>query len=233
MKAFLLAAGLGTRLWPITETIPKCMVPIGGRPLLDIWRDSLAVAGVDEVLINLHHRAEVIWNHVQEWRGPPMVRMVYEQELLGSAGTLVKNKGWVDAEEMILVCNADNLTNFDLRSLIDAHRKSGAIATLTLFHAERPSECGVVEIDDSGRMIAFSEKPDEPTGDLANAGIYAFDPCVIDLVLGPPPNDIGYDILPLLVGRAQTVIISDYFRDIGTPEALQRAQHEWAAPARS
>ena len=136
MKAFLLAAGVGSRLRPITDTIPKCMVAIDGRPLIDIWLDAFDAAGVDEVLVNLHHLPDVVRRHLAARTGPPAVRTVFEPELLGSAGTLVANRHWVDGEEMFLACNADNLTDFDLRSLIDEHREHGAVATLTVFHSE-------------------------------------------------------------------------------------------------
>ena len=98
MKAFLLAAGVGSRLKPITDDTPKCMVPIGGRPILDHWFDALADAGVDEVMVNLHHLAETVAEHVETRVRPPVVRLSYEPELLGSAGTLVDNRKWVDAE---------------------------------------------------------------------------------------------------------------------------------------
>src|SRR5262249_3196128 len=133
MKAFLLAAGVGSRLRPLTDTIPKAMLVIDDRPLLDIWLDALDLAGVDEVLINLHHLPDVVRHHVAERSGPPEIRLVFEPELLGSAGTLRSNRSWVRGEELFLACNADNLTDFDLRSLIDAHRSHGSIATLTVF----------------------------------------------------------------------------------------------------
>jgi Nucleoside-diphosphate-sugar pyrophosphorylase involved in lipopolysaccharide biosynthesis/translation initiation factor 2B, gamma/epsilon subunits (eIF-2Bgamma/eIF-2Bepsilon) len=158
MKAFLLAAGIGTRLRPITDSTPKCMLRIGDRPLLDIWLDALAKAGVEEVLVNLHHLAPMVRSHVAGRGGPPSVRMVDEQELLGSAGTLLANRDFVNGEEMFLAVNADNLTDFDLEVLIDAHRDGGAIATLSLFRAPRPSECGIVTVDD-GRVVGYVEKP--------------------------------------------------------------------------
>ncbi len=229
MKAFLLAAGLGTRLHPITDSTPKCMLRIGDRPLLDIWLDALAKAGVHEVLVNLHHLAHVVRAHVAARSGPPTVRMVEEQELLGSAGTLLANRGFVAGEEMFLAVNADNLTDFDLGVLVDAHRDGGAIATLSLFRAPRPSECGVVDVED-GRVVGYVEKPADPPSDLANAGMYAFHPSVLDVIAGPPPKDIGYDLLPQLVGRACAVTIDGcYFIDIGTPAALERARNEWQA----
>ncbi|HEV2068723.1 MAG TPA: nucleotidyltransferase family protein, partial [Acidimicrobiales bacterium] len=135
MKAFLLAAGLGSRLRPLTDRTPKCMLQVGGRPMLDIWIDALGAAGVDEVLINLHHRSEVVLDYLEHRTGGPVTRAVYEPELLGSAGTLVANRDWVDGEELFLACYADSLTDFDLRKLVDAHRAGGTVATLTLFHA--------------------------------------------------------------------------------------------------
>ena len=229
MKAFLLAAGLGTRLRPITDSTPKCMLRIGDRPLLDIWLDALAKAEVHEVLVNLHHLAPAVRSHVAARSAPPAVQMVEEQELLGSAGTLLANRSFVDGEEMFLAVNADNLTDFDLGLLVDAHRDGGAIATLSLFRAPRPAECGVVEVED-GRVVGYIEKPADPPCDLANAGMYAFHPSVLEVIAGPPPKDIGYDLLPRLVGRARAVIIDGcYFIDIGTPAALERARDEWQA----
>jgi mannose-1-phosphate guanylyltransferase len=118
MKAFLLAAGRGTRLRPITDDTPKCMLAIVDRPMLDIWLDALGQAGVDEVLVNVHHLPEAVHHHIEARTPPPITRTVFEPELLGSAGTLLANRDWVDREELFLACYADNLTDFDLRSLI-------------------------------------------------------------------------------------------------------------------
>ncbi len=230
MKAFLLAAGVGSRLRPITDTIPKCMVPIGGQSLLDIWLDAFDRAGVDEVLVNLHHLPDVVRRHLEARSGTPAVRTFFEPELLGSAGTLAANRAWVDGEEMFLACYADNLTDFDLRFLVQAHREHGAMATWAVFHSERPSAGGVVELDASGTVIGFTEKPCEPASDLVNAGMYAFHPGVLDEIAGAP-RDIGYDLLPRLVGRARAIPVAGYFRDIGTIDAYKRAQRDWAVRA--
>jgi mannose-1-phosphate guanylyltransferase len=229
MKAFLLAAGLGTRLRPITDTIPKCMLAIDGRPLLDIWLEAFDRAGIDEVLVNLHHLPDVVRGYLDARAGPPAVRTFFEPELLGSAGTLAANRAWVGSEEMFLACNADNLTDFDLRSLVQAHREHGMIATFTVFRSDRPSAGGVVELDAAGTVTGFEEKPANPVSDLVNAGMYAFHPGLLDEISGPPPRDIGYDLLPRLVGRAKAVLVEGYFRDVGTVDAYQRAQQEWSA----
>ena len=231
MKAFLLAAGLGTRLRPITDTTPKCMLDIGGQPLLVLWLDAFAWAGVDEVLVNLHHLPDVVRRHLDGRTRPPHVRTVFEPHLLGSAGTLVANRHWVEDEDFFLACNADNLTDFDLRSLIDAHRDHGALATLAVFHSPHPWAGGVVELDAAGRVVGFVEKPSRPVCDLTNAGLYAFQPRVLDLISGPLPSDIGFDLLPHLVGRSHAVLVEGYFRDIGTADAYRRAREEWPARA--
>jgi mannose-1-phosphate guanylyltransferase len=232
VKAFLLAGGVGSRLRPITDAIPKCMVAIDGRPLLDIWLDAFATAGVDEVLINLHHLPDMVRNYIGARAGPPAVRTVFEPQLLGSAGTLVANRRWLDRDEMFLACYADNLTDFDLRSLIGEHREYDPIATLAVFHSDNPSAGGVVQVDDSGMVAGFVEKPNEPVSDLVNAGMYALHPRVLEEIEGQLPRDIGYHLLPRLVGRARAIPVGGYFRDIGTVEAYRRAQKEWPARAR-
>jgi mannose-1-phosphate guanylyltransferase len=231
MKAFLLAAGVGSRLRPITGTVPKCLVPVGGRPLLDHWLDALARAGVDEVTVNVHHLARSVSDHVSARVGPPHVRLTYEPELLGSAGTLVDNRRWVDREQTFLVCNADNLTDFDVQSLVAFHQGHDAIATLTAFHTDQPSRAGILEVDDDGWMVGFEEKPSHPVSTLANAGVYAFDPAVLDDAPARRPLDIGYDLIPRLVGRARVLPVTGYFRDIGTVGAYRRALEEWPVTA--
>lgn len=229
MKAVLLAAGIGSRLRPLTDTVPKCMVPVGGQPMLDIWLDAFARAGVAEVLVNLHYLADTVREHLAARSGPPHVRTSYEPELLGSAGTLLANREWLAGEEFFLACNADNLTDFDVAELVKAHRADRPVATLTAFHSPTPSTGGVLDTDADGTVTAFTEKPEHPVSDLVNAGIYAFSPRVLDEIPAERPADIGYHLLPGLVGRARVLPITGYFRDIGTPEAYRSAQEEWTA----
>ena len=227
MKAFLLAAGNGSRLRPLTDHTPKCMVPIGGTPLIDLWLDALGQAGVDEVLVNLHHLSGIVAEHLRQRREPPIVLTAFEPDLLGSAGTLRHRRDWVRDEQFFLAINADNLTDFDLRRLIDFHRAGDSPATLTVFRAEHPSRCGIVELDPHGVVTRFTEKPSEPVSNLANAGLYAFDPRILSEIPDTSPVDIGLGLLPRLVGRARALHLEGYFRDIGTPEAYQQALREW------
>lgn len=134
-------------------------------------------------------------------------------------------------DDLFLACYADNLTDFDLHSLVKAHREHRPAATLTVFHSPNPSAGGVLEVDPGGWVAGFVEKPAEPVSDLVNAGMYAFDPSVLDEIDAIPPRDIGYDLLPRLVGQARAVPVDGYFRDIGTLDAYRRAREEWPARA--
>lgn len=228
MKAFLLAAGLGTRLRPLTDRVPKCLVPVGGRPLLDVWLDSLRATGVDEVLVNLHHLPDRVREHLVTHDGSPRVRTSFEPTLLGSAGTLRANRGFVGDDPVFLAVNGDDLTDFDLRLLTQALEENpGVDAAIAVFRAPRPEACGILEVVD-GLVTSFEEKPASPRSDLANAGLYAFRSSVLDLVPAGAPVDIGTHLLPQLVGRSVAVDIGDAFLlDIGTPESLARAEAEW------
>ena len=235
MKAVLLAAGLGTRLRPLTDTTPKCLVRIGGRTLLDIWLDALRDLGVDEVLVNTHHLEDLVVAHLARRSGGPPVRLLHEERLRGSAGTLRAARSKLEGDPWFLAVNADNLTDYDLADLVTAHTAgdSGCLATLTAFHAPRPSACGILEVDDRGRLVGFEEKPARPRGDLANAGMYVFTREVLDLVDGPEPCDLGTHLMPRLVGHARVVGIGGaYLRDIGTPAALAEARVDWREKAR-
>ena len=228
MKAFLLAAGPGTRLRPLTDHLPKCLVPVGGRPLLDRWLDSLRAAGVDEVLVNLHHLPDVVRGHLVAHGGSPRVRTTFEPTLLGSAGTLRENREFLADDAVFLAVNGDDLTDFDLRLLTRAlDAAPDADAAVAVFHAPRPEACGILEVVD-GIVVSFEEKPVSPRSDLANAGLYAFRTSVLGLVPVGTPVDIGTHLLPRLVGRLVAVDVGHAFLvDIGTPEALARAEAEW------
>jgi len=152
---------------------------------------------------------------------------VHEPDLLGSAGTIRANRGFVDGEPFFLAIYADNLTTFDIGRLVEAHRAAPSLATMAAFHAPRPEQCGIVEVHD-GLVVGFEEKPAHPVSDLANAGLYVFDPAVLDLIEGDPPVDVGRHLLPRLVGRSRVVDVGDaFFIDIGTHEALDHAHRHW------
>ena len=146
-------------------------------------------------------------HHSAERTGPPAVRTSFEPELLGSAGTLLANRDWVAGEDMFLACNADNLTDFDLRSLIEAHRAHGAIATLASSTRPTRRPAGWWKSTPTGTSPASPRSPSTPCPTWSTPGMYAFHPALLDEITGEPPRDIGYDLLPRLVGRAPRVVL--------------------------
>jgi mannose-1-phosphate guanylyltransferase len=232
MKAIILAAGLGTRLRPITLTTPKCLVPINGVPLLELWLRQCERARVDGVLVNTHHLAERVEDFVTARCGIP-VTLAYEPTLLGSAGTIAANWNFVDGEESFVVVYADNLTTFELSELTAFHSTHDRIASMALFRSPNPSACGVVELDGSGLVTGFWEKPENPPGNLVNAGLYVFRSQVRQYLPDPAtmkvPVDVGGSLMPALVGQARGLPIRNYFVDIGTLENYYSAQAAYAA----
>jgi len=228
MKAIILAAGLGTRLRPITDTTPKCLVPINGVPLLELWLRQCERSGVDGVLVNTHHLADRVEEFVAARRGVP-VTLAYEPVLLGSAGTIAANWNFVDGDESFLVVYADNLTTFALSELTAFHATHERIASMALFRSPNPSACGVVELDASGTVTRFWEKPANPRGNLVNAGLYVFRREVRRFLPATVPADVGGSLMPALVGRSMGLPIHGYFIDIGTLENYYSAQSDYTA----
>lgn len=232
MKAFLLAAGYGTRLRPITDTVPKCMVPIHGQPLLGWWFDLLCRHGVTDVLVNTHYLPEPVRAYIERYnrRNTGLtVCETYEPTLLGSGGTIRANRDFVKGEKDFLICYADNLTDADLTEFCRFHISCGGPLTMALFHTNVPRQCGIAEVDAAHRIVDFAEKPDAPKSDLANAGMYAADGRIFDyLDMDKPVLDFGRDVLPKLIGKMYGWDTAGYLIDIGTLENYKKANEEWA-----
>lgn len=226
MYAFLLAAGLGNRLKPLTERVPKCLVPIGGRPLLAYWLDLFSAHGVDHVLVNTHYLRNQVVEFIKSIETPVQVELTDEPTLLGSAGTLRVNRAFIRDCNEFFVAYADNLTNVDLTSLLMAHQRMGQVATLGLFRAPAPSECGVVALDERSTIIDFQEKPERPLSDLTFAGVMVASPEFLDVIPEQVPCDLGKDVFGQLLGRMAGWKLNAYLRDIGTPESYELAQVE-------
>lgn len=232
MRALLLAAGMGTRLRPLTLKVPKCLVPVGGKPLLDYWLEHLFAHGVDRVLINTHWLGQAVGNHVANSPFCDRVDLVYEDALLGTGGTVRANREWL-GQTAFLVAHADNLTDFDVASFIMAHRQRPAECEMTMlaFHTDHPQSCGILEVDDRNVVRAFHEKVKSPPGNLANAAVYMFEPQIQDRLSAFPKGtiDLSTEVIPLLLGKIYAVPTLGYHRDIGSREALERAEAEWAS----
>ncbi|MBR0848982.1 nucleotidyltransferase family protein [Bradyrhizobium diazoefficiens] len=235
MRALLLAAGVGSRLRPITATTPKCAVVINDRPLLYHWLDLLFEAGIERVLINTHWLAEQVQALVKASRWCSRIDLVHEDELLGTGGTVLANRDWFRGQPFLLA-HADNLTDFDVAGLIAAHRARppGHLMTMLGFRTDDPRSCGILEVDGRGSVLAFHEKVSDPPGNLANGAVYVFEPEIIDAIagLGRPVVDLSTEIIPPLVGRILCVETDRYHRDIGTPQSLRQARAEFAGRVR-
>tara|TARA_Y100001970_G_scaffold270784_1_gene365140 strand:+ start:6445 stop:7194 length:750 start_codon:yes stop_codon:yes gene_type:complete len=217
LKALLLAAGYGTRLDPITKVIPKCMVPIKGRPLLDIWIESLLEGGITQVLINTHYKNEIVEEFISNSSWKDLVVLVHEDKLLGTGSTILKNETFF-CEDTFLVAHADNLTDLIISNLIDSHAKvdQDILATMLLFNTPKPEACGVVKLK-GGLVTEFFEKKLTDNGNLANGAVYIFNRTVFNILrdIKKESIDISLDLIPLILGKINSHIHEGYFQDIG------------------
>jgi mannose-1-phosphate guanylyltransferase len=232
MRALLLAAGLGTRLRPITNSLPKCLVEIDGRPLLDYWIELLIEGGITEILINLHYLPEVVKSFIEKYQNSIKISTVYEEKLLGTGGTLLKNKAFFQNEPLMLI-HADNLSLFDMNEFNNCYEKKEANIEITMmtFDASRPQVCGIVELDARGIVKVFHEKVENPPGNLANGAVYILSPSIFDFLLSLDKEEIDFstEVLPHFIGRINTFQNDVYHRDIGSVESLEFARREFPA----
>ena len=225
-RALILAAGVGSRLRPLTDRIPKCLVPIAGRPLLAYWIEALMRVGVREIWINTHAHAEQVRALIAEYNGRNSgVRLheCHEPELLGSAGTVSVNPQVADGAGDVIVVYADNFSVLDLRSMLAAHAANRAEFTMALFASPNPRSCGIAELDDQDRVVAFVEKPETPRGNLANAGIYVLAAEVYREIAALCAFDLGFDVIPRYVGRMHGFRHAGYHVDVGTQDTYRQA----------
>lgn len=226
MRAILLAAGFGTRLRPLTEAIPKCLVPIKGQPLLEIWLQNLTRAGIGPFLINTHYLAENVKSYIQSSPYQDQVSLIHEGELLGTAGTLISNLDFFDGEDGMLI-HSDNYCLEDFRKFVQAHhqRPPECLMTMMTFHTDDPASCGIVELEERGVVIGFHEKVANSPGSIANGAVYILSAELLRLMDAELRGamDFSTEVLPRLVGRIHTYQTSELFLDVGTPERYARA----------
>ncbi len=227
-KALILAAGLGTRLRPITNTIPKCLISVAGTPLLGRWLFELESLGCQSALINTHYLAEQVESFANKWQNSKMfIHTIHEPKLLGTAGTLLTNQKFFKGSTGLLM-HADNATNADLRGLLKAHqdRPSCCLLTMLTFQSTNPSSCGIVTTDKNGIVTSFHEKVKDPPGNRANGAMYLFESEFLEWLNKEVPyaSDFSTEVLPKLIGRIQTWHTTSPYLDIGTEESLANSQ---------
>jgi mannose-1-phosphate guanylyltransferase/mannose-1-phosphate guanylyltransferase/phosphomannomutase len=221
MKAMVLAAGLGTRLKPITFEIPKPMVPVLDRPVMAHIVGMLKRQGFDDLIANLHYFPNSIKNYFGD-----SLTYSFEEELLGTAGG-VRNVADFFGDDPVVVISGDALTDIDLNKLLERHKTAGGIATLTVKKVPDTREYGVVIHDADGRIQGFQEKPDpaEALSDLGNCGIYVFNKEIFDYFPDSDPVDWANDVFPALLENDVPFYvheIDEYWNDVGSLGELKQ-----------
>jgi len=230
MRGMILAGGKSTRLYPLTLDLPKPLVPVLDRPVVDHIIDYLASHGVDDIVINVHYLADQIESYIGDgsrWG----VSMTYlrEKELMGSAGAVKQVASRFG--ETFVVIGCDDVTDVDLSEAVRFHRERSAEATIVLHEANEVSQYGVVVTDGSGRITGFQEKPKSGTerSKFVNTGIYIFEPSVLSRIPAKTFYDFGKQVFPEMLAagaRFYGMRTTSYWCDIGTPGEYRRCHFD-------
>lgn len=225
MICIILAAGIGSRLKPLTDVTPKCLIPVKGKPILEYWLDGLnSLPSVDEVIVNTHYLHEKVSSYIDniKYKYSFKITEFYEAALLGSAGTIYANRQKIVNQD-VLIIYADNFSKINLSEFYSHFLNHKQKFNIAVFKAEIPQNCGIFEVDLHGNVISFEEKPKNPKSNLANSGIYFFETNEYLKKVDGTEFDIGFDILPKMVSIMNVFTIDGYHIDIGTYELLHKA----------
>lgn len=225
-----MAAGIGTRLKPLTEPLPKPMVPVVNKPVMEYTVELLKQHNIREIVANTHYNPEYITDYFRD--GKPFsvdLHYSYEKELLGTAGGVKNNKDFLD--ETFFVLSGDTLTDINLTEMYNFHKEKNSLATIALKPVQDVSQYGVVVTDENGRIRSFQEKPKvhEALSAVVNTGIYIFEPEIFDFI---PDGfyDFGKNLFPRLLDAKNInfygYITDNYWCDVGTVEVYKKAQED-------
>jgi len=227
MKAMVLAAGKGTRLRPLTDNRPKCLMPLGGRPLIDWTLRWLRGVGVEECVINLHYLPDMVKGFVGDGeRYGVRVRYSYEPKLLGTAGAVRKVADFFD--EPFYVIYSDNFSQWDLLNLKNVSENHGAVATVAVHWREDVTQSGMVELDGDGRIVRLVEKPrpQDVTSHYVSAGFFYLDPGILKYIPEGQFCDFGFDVFPAMLKaeeRLYAVKMDEPIIGVDTKETYEKA----------
>lgn len=231
MKAMILAAGLGTRLRPLTDEVSKPMVQLGGRPCIEHTVLLLKQHGVRDIMINLYYKPELIMNHFGDGSAYDLnINYSLEKELMGTAGGLKKVQDFF-GNEPVLIISGDALTDINLTEFYNFHKEKGGIASLALKNVHDPREFGVVLLDDQNRINQFQEKPKDvaPISTKANTGIYIFEPEIFNYIPADTFYDFGKQVFPDLLAKGQAMYgyeTTAYWCDVGNLDVYKSVQFD-------
>ncbi len=228
-KAMIMAAGVGSRLAPLTDNLPKPLIPVAGKPVMDIAIDKLRKIGITKVVANLFYHYKLI---VEHYKDNPDFNYVLEDSLSGTAGGLKKCQFFFDAGEDFVVLSGDGLTDADITRGIAVHQSAGTVATIGIKQIEREQipNFGVVVTDENGLVKEFQEKPsiEEARSDYINTGIYIFNYRIFDYIPADTFYDFAKNVFPQLLseGQIMTFKVSEYWSDIGTLEQYEQSNRD-------
>jgi NDP-sugar pyrophosphorylase family protein len=230
MKAMILAAGVGSRLDPLTRNLPKPLVPIVNKPVMEHIVELLAKHDFTQIMVNLHYHGE----QIQEYFGDGSkwgVELHYSQEdrLWGDAGSVKRCEEFFD--EAFLVIGGDDLSDFDLRRLVKYHSEHRALCTIALSLVDEPSEYGIVLINERGKITRFLEKPKGEVifSNMANTGVYLFEPEIFESIPRGVTYGFGHNVFPQLLdqkARFYGYLTSSYWRDVGNLRQYQETHRD-------
>lgn len=232
MKGIILAAGYGKRLEPLTKAVPKPMIPVANKPIMQYNIELLKRYGIKDIIANIHYFPEQVENYFGDGADLGVnLKYSFEEKLLGTAGGARRMAKTSGVNDTFIVISSDILTDINLSKFIAYHKKKKAIATIALTPVQDTTQFGVVALDEQGRISAFQEKParDEAVSNLVNTGIYIFEPEILDLIPDEGPFDFGHNVFPKLVEDKAAFFgykMIEYWNDVGGPEKLMAANAE-------
>lgn len=230
MKAMVLAAGVGSRLDPLTARVPKPLVPIANVPVMEHIVGLLSRHGYTDIVANLHYLPDMLREHFGDGsKFGVNLTFRYEEELTGDAGGVRACRDFFD--DTFIVLMGDLLTDADLTSIVAAHKRKGALATIGVKQVEEVEHFGVVVRDENGFITGFQEKPkrSEALSNMVSAGIYVLEPEVFDHMPVSGVYGFGRQLFPLLVEGGQRVLgeeIKSYWSDVGTIEQYRQSNFD-------
>jgi len=221
MKALILVGGFGTRLRPLTLSVPKPIVEFANKPSIIHQIEALVQIGVDEVVLAVNYQPELMSACMKEWEKKLGVKITYSQESepLGTAGPLALAREILNDGQPFFVLNSDVICVFPFKEMLEFHKKHGAEGTIMVTKVEEPSKYGVVVAGDDGKIARFVEKPQVYVGNKINAGLYLFNASILDRI-EPKPTSIEKEIFPVMAtqGQLYSMVLPDFWMDIGQPK---------------
>lgn len=221
----ILCGGVGKRLRDVINDRPKVMAEINGRPFLDILINFVAGYGFRRFILCIGYMGDKIRQYYQAKAGSMNILFSEEEELLGTGGA-IKNAEPLIQSSTFLVMNGDSFCPLNLCGFVDFHFTKRALLSMVLANIEQAGDCGIIELDDSKRIITFDEKGCGKKG-LVNAGVYLFDKSVLSLIPADTPYSLEYDLFPKVTAREfYGYVTRESFIDIGTPERFEKAKED-------